>query len=275
MHRTLCALTIAFAAVLGAFAPTNGAHAQTGAVPAEAVKELTPTGKLRAAINLGNSVLAQKAASGELGGVTVELARELGKRIGVTVELIPYQAAGRVFAGLKTNEWDIAFIAIEPVRAAEIDFSPPYVIIEGAYMVPKDSPLKVPADVDRPGIRIGVGLNSAYDLYLTRTIKHATIVRAKVGGGQASIDLFHEQKLDAAAGVRQPLDAHAKANPNVRVMEQRFMEIQQAMATPKGRALAARYLRTFVEEMKASGFVAAALARSNQSAATVAPPATN
>ena len=140
---------------------------------------------------------------------------------------------------------------------------------------PKDSPLKTPADVDRPGIRVGVGLGSAYDLYLTRTLKNATIVRAKVGGGQASIDLFYAEKLDAAAGVRQPLDAHAKTDPNVRVMEERFMEIPQAMGVPQGRPAAARYVRDFVEEMKKNGFVAAALKRSNQAADSVAPPATN
>jgi polar amino acid transport system substrate-binding protein len=156
-----------------------------------------------------------------------------------------------------------------------VAFTPPYVLIEGAYMVAKDSPLKTPADVDRPGIRVGVGLGSAYDLYLTRTLKNATIVRAKVGGGQASIDLYYAEKLDAAAGVRQPLAEHARKNPNVRVMEQRFMEIPQAMGLPQGRPAASRYLRDFIEEMKQSGFVAAALKRSNQPDAAVAPPATN
>ncbi len=270
-RNTLSALMIAAIATL---VPSTGLRAQPGA-PAEVVKELAPQGKLRAGINLGNSVLAQKSASGELGGVSVDLARELGKRLGVAVELVAFDAAGRSFAAMASNAVDIAFFAIEPKRAAEVAFSPPYVVIEGAYMVAKDSPLKTPDDVDRPGIRIAVGLNSAYDLYLTRTVKNATIVRAKVGGGQASIDLFYEQKLEVAAGVRQPLAAHAKTNPNVRVMEQRFMEIQQAMGIPQGRPAAARYVRDFVEEMKKNGFVAAALQRSNQPDASVAPPATN
>lgn len=264
---------VAVAMTMAVGAPINGVWAQTGA-PAAVVKELASTGKLRAGINLGNAVLAQKSASGELGGVSVDLARELGKRLGVPVELVPFQAAGRSFAAMAKGQLDIAFFAIEPKRAAEVAFSPPYVVIEGAYMVPKESPLKTPADVDRPGIRVGVGLGSAYDLYLTRTLKNATIVRAKVGGGQASIDLFYAEKLDAAAGVRQPLDAHAKTDPNVRVMEQRFMEIRQAMGLPQGRPLAARYVRDFIEDMKKSGFVAAALKRSNQDA-MVAPPATN
>src|SRR5471030_473671 len=143
-------------------------------------------------------------------------------------------------------------------------------------MVPKDSPLKVNADVDRPGVRISVGVGSAYDLYLTRTIKNATVVRASMGGGKAMIDMFVNDKLEVAAGVKQPLLGYAKDHPEVRVMDGAFMEIQQAMGTPKkageGRTAGAEYLRAFVEDVKASGFVAEALKRSNQTAA-VAPPA--
>jgi polar amino acid transport system substrate-binding protein len=279
MYKTVCTVIIIIAGSLAAFAQSTGDHSQRGSivstVPPDVVKDLAPTGKLRAAINLGNSVLAQKAvATGEPQGVTVDLARELGRRIGVPVELITFDAAGKVFEALKAGAWDIAFIAIEPVRAAEIEFTAPYVLIEGTYLVPKNSPLKTIDDVDRPGVRIAVGPGSAYDLYLTRTIKHATIVRAPTGGGRAMIDLFRAEKLEAAAGVKQPLVTYASVNPDVRVMDGRFMEIRQAMGTPKGRAAAARYLRSFVEEMKASGFVADALKRSNQDAA-VAPPATN
>jgi polar amino acid transport system substrate-binding protein len=243
-------------------------------IPADAVKEFAPTGKLRAAINLGNGVLVQKdKASGELRGVTIELARELAKRAGAPLEFVQFEAAGKVFEALKAGAWDIAFLAVEPVRAAEIDFTAPYVLIEGTYMVPRDSALKEIADVDRPGIRIAVGPGSAYDLYLTRTIKHATLVRAEEGGGRAMIDLFLKDGLDVVAGVRQPLVEYARKDPNVRVMDGRFMQIQQAMGTPKDRAAAVRYLRTFIEEMKASGFVADALKRSNQPDATVAPAA--
>ncbi|MGH6770324.1 MAG: ABC transporter substrate-binding protein [Xanthobacteraceae bacterium] len=275
MRHVLYALTLAVAVALAATAPASNVRAQKGAGSPEVVKALAPTGKLRAAINLGNAVLAQKSANGELGGVTVELARELGKRLGVPVELVEFRAAGRAVAAMQAGEVQLAFIAIEPKRAAQIEFSPPYVVIEGTYMVAKDSPLKAIADVDRAGIRIGTGLASAYDLYLTRTLKNATLVRAKVGGGQASIDIFHEQKLDAAAGVRQALEAHARKTPGVRVLGGHFMEIRQAMGTPKGRATAARYVHGFIEEMKASGFVAAALKRSGQGDATVAPPAAN
>src|SRR5262245_56439268 len=142
MQKTLIALTIAAVAAVTAFSPTNNARAQKSSVPADVMKELAPTGKLRAGINLGNSVLAQKSASGELGGISVELARELGKRLGVPVELVEFQAAGRSFEAMGKGQTDVAFFAIEPVRAAEVTFSPPYAVIDGAYMVAKDSPLK-------------------------------------------------------------------------------------------------------------------------------------
>ena len=242
-------------------------------VPADLVKDLAPTGKLRAAINLGNMVLAQKdPATGDMRGVTVDLARELARRVGLPLELVPFDAAGKVFEALKAGAWDVAFLAIEPVRAAEIAFTAPYVIIEGVYLVPKDSPLRAVADVDRDGVRIAVNKGSAYDLYLTRTIKHAQLVR-----GENGIELFVRDRLEAAAGVKQPLVEYAKTDPSVRIMDGRFMEIRQAMGTPKlryqGRDAAPRYLHAFVEEMKATGFIAEALRRSNQPDAAVAPPA--
>lgn len=268
MHALLSAALPLFAGMVAGIAPPGGAG-----VPVDVLKDLAPGGKLRAAINFGNSVLSQRdAATGEPEGVTPDLARELARRLGVPVEFVTFDAAGKVFDAAKSGVWDIAFLAIEPVRAAEIEFTAPYVLIEGTYMVPADSPLQTIADVDRPGVRIAAGLNSAYDLYLTRTIKHATIVRATAGGGSEMIDLFVKDKLEVAAGVRQPLAAYAASHPDVRVMDGRFMEIRQAMGTPKGRVAGARYLAAFVEDMKASGFVAAALERSNQSAA-VAPPA--
>jgi polar amino acid transport system substrate-binding protein len=239
--------------------------------PSDVVKDLVPTGKLRAAINLGNMVLAQKdRTTGELRGVTIDLARELARRLAVPLELVPFDAAGKVFEALKSGAWDIAFLAIEPVRAAEIAFTAPYVLIEGVYMVRKDSPLHSVAEVDRPGVRIAVNKASAYDLFLTRTIKQAMLMRAESG-----IDLFVRDNLEIAAGVKQPIVEFVKTHPDMRVMDGRFMEIRQAMGTPKaryqGRDGAPRYLHAFVEEMKASGFVAKALARSNQPDAAVAP----
>jgi polar amino acid transport system substrate-binding protein len=273
--KMICAAMMIVAVSGAAIAQNSDNATQRGTIvstiPSDVVKSLAPTGKLRVSINLGNIVLAQKdTATGELKGVTVDLASELGRRLDVPVEFIPFDAAGKAFEALKAGGLDIVFLAIEPVRAAEVAFSPPYVIIEGVYMVPQGSPLRSIADVDRDGVRIAVNKGSAYDLFLTRTLKHATLVR-----GENGIDLFTSDKLDAAAGVKQPLVAFAKQHPDVRVMDERFMEIRQAMGTPKGRDSGARYLKSFVEEMKANGFVADALKRSNQPDAAVAPPATD
>lgn len=235
----------------------------------DVVKSLAPTGRLRVALNLGNIVLVQTdETTGAAKGVTVDLARELGRRLGVPVDFTIFDGAGKAFEALKGGAIDIVFLAIEPVRAAEVAFTAPYVLIEGVYMVPKDSSLKAVADVDRAGVRIGVNKGSAYDLYLTRTLKHAQLVR-----GESGVDLFVDEKLEAAAGVKQPMVAYARTNPNVRLLDGRFMEIRQAMGTPQGRDAGARYLHGFVEEMKASGFVAEGLKRSNQPDASVAPPA--
>jgi polar amino acid transport system substrate-binding protein len=264
-------MTRLYAAFIFLFAGCFAAVAQTPPSP-EVLKDLAPTGKLRAALNFGNGVLVQKGASGEALGVTPELAAALAKRLGVPLELVNYTAAGKVFDDAAHDAWDIAFIAIEPVRSAEVDFSPPYVIIQGAYLVRKDSPLKAVGEVDAPGIKIGVGLGSVYDLYLTRTLKHATLVREPKGGATGGITPFIAQNLDVAAGVREPLDAYAKDHPDMRVLPGSFEEIRQAVGTPKGRGEAGRaFLGAFVEEMKANGFVADALKRSGQTAA-VAPP---
>lgn len=237
------------------------------AVTPDVVKSLAPGGTLRVAINLGNTVLAQGTQDAPA-GITADLARELGKRLGVPVAFTCFPGAGEAFEGFRSQNLDIVFLAIEPVRAAQIDFTAPYVIIEGVYMVWKDSVLKSVADVDREGVRIGVTVKAAYELFLTRSLKHATLVRVADGVGA-----FVEQKLDAAGGVKQQIVARAKQLPDTRVLDGRFMEIQQAMGTQKGRDVGYRYLRAFIEEMKASGFVADGLKRSNQPEASVAPAA--
>ncbi|MBL8669264.1 MAG: transporter substrate-binding domain-containing protein [Alphaproteobacteria bacterium] len=239
---------------------------------AAAVAALAPSGTLRAAINFGNPVLAQKdPASGEPRGVSAALARALAKRLDVPVAFVAFDGAGKVFEALKAGAWDIAFLAIDPVRAAEIDFTSPYVIIEGAYAVPARSPLKAVGDVDAKGVRVAVAAGAAYDLHLTRALKQATLVRAQ--SPEESAAMFLRDGLDVLAGVKQPLQAFVRANPGLRLIDGRFMAIEQAMGTPRGRAAGAAFLRRFVEEMKASGFVAQALKESGQGDATVAPAA--
>ena len=182
-----------------------------------------------------------------------------------------FDAAGKVFEAIKAGAWDIAFLAVDPVRAAGIDFTAPYVVIEGVYVVPQNSPLHAIEDVDRAGVRVATATGSAYDLFLTRALKNATIVRR--AERRESLDQFTTQRLEVAAGVRQPLAAFVQIQPGFRMIPGRFMAIEQAMGTVKGRPAGARYLRQFVEEMKASGFVAKALKDSGQADATVAPPA--
>jgi len=231
------------------------------------VAALAPTGALRASINLGNPVLAQGTGDAPT-GVTVDLARELAARLGVPVSFACFDAARKSFHALTSDTADIAFLAIEPAREAEVEFTAPYVIIEGVYAVPADSPITKASEVDRAGVRVGVKEGSAYDLYLTRTLAHAEVVR-----GADGIDVFREQELEVAAGIRQPLSRHVAGDPGgLRLVEPRFMEIRQAVATTKDRSDAAiAFLKEFVETVKANGFVADALARSGQDA-TVAPP---
>lgn len=237
---------------------------------AKAKDDLAPRGKLRAAINFGNPILATKnAVTGEPQGLSVDLARELARRLAVPVELVTYTAAGKVVAGIKGKEWDIAFFAIDPERAVDIAFTGAYVVIEGAYSVRQDSPIKNNADVDREGVRVVVGKGSAYDLYLSRQLKSAQIVRAPTS--PAVTAMMVAQSLEVAAGVKQQLEADAQRYPGLRLLDGRFMAINQAMATPKDRTSGSRYLTEFVEEMKASGFVANSLARHGIKGASIAP----
>lgn len=237
--------------------------------PPAAVADLAPTGKLRAAINYGNPVLASRGADGQPQGVSVDLARELAKRLGVPLEPITFDAAGKVVEAGRSGGWDVAFVARDPGRAQEIEQSPPYVVIEGAYMVRQDSPIRANAEVDRAGNRVVVGRNSAYDLYLRRNLKQAKIVQSPTSAGV--VDLFLKENHEVAAGVKQQLEADAKKNPGVRILDGRFMVINQAMASQKGKGAGARYVREFIEEMKASGFVARALERHRIQGAAVAP----
>ena len=236
-------------------------------------KAFAPTGKLRASINLGNPILANKhPQTGEPFGVSIDLARAFAKHLDVDIELVVFDAAGKSVEAVRNEQADIGFFAIDPLRGEGIAFTAPYVLIEGAYMVPNGSPIRANEDVDRPGIRVTVGKGSAYDLYLSRELKQAEIVRAPTS--PTVVDVFVEQMLEVAAGVKQQLEADQQRFSGYRLLPGRFMVIQQAMGTPKSRGTeAAAYLTKFVEDMKASGFVADALKRHGIQGASVAPAA--
>jgi len=234
----------------------------------ETSKDIAPNGVLRAAINLGNPVLAQGTPAAPA-GVTVDIARELAARLGVPVDLACFAAARESFEAMARGDADICFLAVEPARAAQVAFTAPYVVIEGVYVVPAGSGLTAPADLDRDGVRIGVNEGSAYDLFLSRTLKKASLVR-----GDDGITLFREQGLEAAAGIRQVITAFVAENPEFRLVDQDFMQIRQALGTTLTRTPdTIRFLAAFIEDLKASGFIAAALQRAGQDAALVAPSA--
>lgn len=229
--------------------------------------DLAPTGTLRAAINLGNPILAQGTPEAP-SGVTVDLAREIGARIGVPVELVCVNAARESYAAITAGQVDICFLAIEPAREEGVTFTAPYVVIEEVFVVPEHSTFTHPTDIDRAGVRVGVRRGAAYDLYLSRTLRQATLVR----GDEVAED-FDAQRLDAVAGIRQPMTEFVATHPGFRVLEPRFMEIRQAVGTTKTRQPeTVRFLRGLIEELKANGFVAEALRRAQQPEATVAPP---
>jgi polar amino acid transport system substrate-binding protein len=201
--------------------------------------------------------------------VTVDIARELGTRLGVPVELLCFQAAKESFEAMNQGRADICFLAVEPVREETVAFTGPYVVIEGVFVVAEGSSMTSPADVDQPGVRIGVNEGSAYDLFLSRTLAHAELVRGSDGVAE-----FTERQLEAAAGIRQPMVAFVASHPGLRLVEPRFMEILQAVGTSRAReAATVSFLHTFVEELKANGFIADSLRRSGQQDASVAPPA--
>ncbi len=232
----------------------------------------TPTGKLRASINLGNPILAGRDAQGQPCGVSVDLAGELARALQAELELVVFDAAGKSVEAVAAEQADFGFFAIDPVRGQQIAFTAPYVLIEGYYLVKNDSPLQTNDEVDRAGQRVVVGKGSAYDLYLTRELKQATILRAPTS--PAVVQHFLQEGAEVAAGVKQQLEQDARKIGGLRLLNERFMVIQQAMGTPKSRGPeAAAFLAGFVEQMKATGFVAAALARHGISGASVAPAA--
>ncbi|SAL81162.1 ABC amino acid transporter, periplasmic ligand binding protein [Caballeronia arvi] len=234
-------------------------------------RAFAPTGTLRASINLGNPILANKNPdTGEPFGVSVDLARAFAEHLGVGLELVVFDAAGKSVQAVSEECADLGFFAIDPLRGETIAFTAPYVLIEGFYLVRDESPVRTNADVDRANNRVAVGKGSAYDLFLTRELKAAQIVRAPTS--PAVVRTFIDEKLEVAAGVKQQLEADARDIPGLRLLDERFMVIRQAMGVPKSRGpAAADVLAQFVESMKASGYVVESLKRHGISGASVAP----
>lgn len=234
--------------------------------------DFAPSGTLRAAINLGNSVLARLGPSGQAEGISVDIARELATRLGVALETVVVDAASQSVAAVREGRADVGFFAIDPARSEGLSFTAPYVLIEGAYLVAEGSPLRANDEVDRPGTTVLVSGGSAYDLYLTRTLQAATLARD--AQAQTVVDVFARGGYDVAAGVRQQLEAGAARHPGHRLLPGRFMVIEQAMGLPATRPAAAlAALRAFVEEVKQGGFLAASMARHGITGAGIAPPA--
>lgn len=230
-----------------------------------------PLGELRVAINVGNPILARRhPETGEPEGVSIDLATQLAQRLGVPLRLVVFEAASKSVEAVAQGQADVGFFAIDPLRGEAIAFTAPYVLIEGAYLVKQDSPLQRNEEVDQAAHTIVVGQGSAYDLYLSREIKQAQLVRSPTSPEVVSYFLAHGH--DVAAGVKPQLEAELPRIPGLRMLPGRFMVISQAMGLPKSRGdEAAAYLHQFVEDMKSSGVVADALARHRIEGATVAP----
>ena len=229
------------------------------AAPDAARTQLAPTGKLRAGMNLSNTLFTGKDASGELHGVSVDLMRELASRLGVPVEFVVYPTPGEVADDAGAGKWDVAVLAIEPARAQTIAFSPPLTEIEGAYVVRKASPLRAVGQVDASGVRIAAPNKAGYELYLTRTLRNATLVRTKNLDG--SIAAFNDGSVDAVAGLKPALLEVMAKLPDGRMLEGKFMTVNHGLGTPRDRSAAADYLKAFVADVNASSFVARSIER--------------
>ena len=238
---------------------------------ATAKSELAPSGTLRVGLNMSNFLLTRTDADGKPAGLAADLGRELGRRLGVPVELVPYPNPGALADDAKSGKWDVGFLGAEPQRASEIDFTAAYVEIEATYLVPAGSPLKSIGDVDKAGIRIAVPERSAYELYLTRSLKNAKLVHEK--GSDNAFKRFVDDKLDALAGLKPRLVTDQENLPGSRIMDGRFTAVQQAAGTPKGRSAGAKYLGEFIEDVKASGLVAKTIEKNNVRGLTVAAKA--
>lgn len=236
------------------------------------ISDLAPTGKLRVGINFSNFLLTAKdPTTGEARGVAVDLGRELGRRLGVPVEIVGFPSPGELAEAAGKGVWDVGFLGAEPKRANEIDFTAAYVEIEATYLVPPGSPLQTIADVDRDGVRVAVPQKSAYELYLSRTLKHARLVLEQ--GADNAFKRFVNDKLDALAGLKPRLVTDHDKLPGSRIIDGRFTAVEQAAGTPKGRPAGAQYLKEFIEDVKATGLVARTIEKNGVRGLTVAPKA--
>jgi len=234
--------------------------------------DLAPNGKLRVGINFSNNLLtARDPVTRAPSGIALDLATELGRRLGVPVEIVSYESAGALADSASTGAWEVGFLGAEPQRANQISFTAAYLEIEATYLVPPGSPLRTIADVDRDGIRISVPAKAAYDLYLTRTLQRATLTRA--AGADAAFKSFVAEKMDVLAGLKPQLVSDHDKLPGSRILEGRFTAVQQAVGTPKGHDVGASYLREFVEDVKATGLVARVIEKNGVRGVSVAPAA--
>jgi polar amino acid transport system substrate-binding protein len=235
--------------------------------------QIAPSGTLRVAINLGNGVLANfDDKNNQPGGITVEIAKKLAAELELPLKMKTYKSAGNVVKAVENNEWDLAFLARDPKRAQIIDFTAPYIIIEGSYLVKNVSPFQTNKDVDQKGVRIAVGKGAAYDLFLSRTLTKATLERAATTPG--AVDLFLDKNLEVAAGIKQPLQEFAASRNDVRVLPGRFMVIEQAMALPCGRKRALDFLQARVRKLIEEGDVSQLIRQFNKNQASVPDIAT-
>jgi len=234
--------------------------------------DLAPAGKLRAGVNYGNFILATKdKATGESRGVTVDLMNDLGRRLGVPVEIVAYDSVAVMGDAAPTGVWDIAFLGSDPLREKLMSFTAAYLEIEATYLVPAGSTLRTAAEVDREGVRVAAPARANYELFLSRNLKHAKLVSAQ--GGDAAFELLKTGKVEALAGLTQGLLGLAEKLPGSRIVDGRFMGVQQSIAVPKGKDAGLAYLRRVVEDAKASGLVARAIERTGARGVSVAPPA--
>jgi len=245
--------------------------ATTSQVAPAVRSDLAPTGKLRVGINYGNALFATRnPKTGEPSGIAVDLARELGRQTGIPVELVGYESAGQLTADVKAGRWDLAFLAYEQAREAEITFAAAFAEADSTYLVPPGSKLRTVEDVDREGVRVAVSAKGGNDLFLTRALKHAQLVRVP-GGTAATFKVFVADKLDAFAGLKPELVRRSAGIPGSRVLDGRYTVIQYSAGVPRGRDAGAEYLRQFIEEMKVSGAVAQSIERHGVRGVSVAP----